>query len=128
VQVVEGNDFWSLINELIDDNSCFLHNRNILVEAYKSGNLYSLRVNETESMYGQKAVTDNIFCKNSFYLLPCLCVRDSENAVIIWTHKKARLNGFAKLLIQLLDIKVAKYPLEESIGFWNKLNIKTVNF
>lgn len=128
VQIVDGNDFWSLIDELIDDEDGFIHNKNTLVEAYRDGNLYGLRVNETDSMYERGAAGDKIFCKNSFYLLPCLCVKEGDNAIIIWTHKKARLNGFAKLLVQLLDIKVAKQPLKGSIGFWKKLNIKMIDF
>lgn len=124
VQIEEGNEFWNLIDELIDDESGFMFNRNILVEAYKNGNLFGLRVNETESMYKRGARSDDIFCKDSYYLLPCFCIKEGDKAIILWVHTKARLNGFAKLLIRLLDIKRTSYQLPESVGFWKKLNIK----
>jgi hypothetical protein len=67
---------------------------------------------------------DDIFCKNSWYLLPCLCVKESNKAIIIWTHTRARKMGFAKKLLQLLEIEYAINPITSSIDFWEKCNVK----
>jgi hypothetical protein len=120
---IDNKEFWCLFDELCDDNSGFVHNRNIILEAYKDGNLYGLRVCETDQMYERGARIDNIFCKNSWYLLPCFCIKENNKAIIIWTHTRARNMGFAKKLVTLLQIEYACNPLPNSIGFWNKCNI-----
>ena len=38
------NDFWILIDELIDDKSDFYYNREWILDAFMKGNLYGLRV------------------------------------------------------------------------------------
>ena len=123
---INSNEFWCLFSELCDDNSGFLHNKNTLLDAYKTGNLYGLTVNETDKMYKRGAIRDNIFCDNSRYLLPCFCIKEKNAAIIIWTHTRARQMGFAKKLIQLLQIKYAFNPLPDSIDFWDNCNIKSV--
>ena len=49
-QIDTGDDFWSIIDEITDDHSGFLNNRNTLIDAYKKGDLYGLYVNETDKM------------------------------------------------------------------------------
>jgi len=126
---IDREDFWCLIDELIDDRSGFLCNRTTILNAYTAGNLYGLRVVENESMRTRRASRDNIFCNDIFndtktcYLLPCFCIRESDTAIIIWTHTRARNMGFATQLVKLLDIKYADTPLPESMGFWQKCNI-----
>jgi hypothetical protein len=123
-QIVNGRDFWCLMDELYNDKSCFTHNKNTILEAYKDGNLFGLTVNETDKMYKRGAATDDIFCLNSFYLLPIFCVKEDNKAIIIWTHTRARKNGFAKKLVHLLNIKYAFNPLPNSLIFWEKCNIE----
>lgn len=127
LEKINSRDFWNIFDELSNDNSGFLHNKSIILEAYKNENLYGLRVNETDNMYKRGARMDNIFCKNSWYLLPCFCIKENNKAIIIWTHTRARRMGFAKLLIKLLDIKYAYNPLPDSMEFWKKCNIKFVD-
>ena len=122
---IDSDDFWCLFDELLNDNSCFVYNRNIILEAYKEQNLYGLIVNETNKMYETGGQMDNIFCHNSLYLLPCFCVKENNKAIIIWTHTRARKMGFAKKLVELLNIEYAYKPLSESIEFWKKCNVKT---
>uniref|UniRef100_A0A6C0LM89 Uncharacterized protein n=1 Tax=viral metagenome TaxID=1070528 RepID=A0A6C0LM89_9ZZZZ len=114
-QIEDGGDFWCLMEELWDDNSGFLHNRNVLVEAYKNGNLYGLYVSETDAMYERGARIDDIFCDKSWYLLPCFCIKEDNKAIIIWTHSRARKMGFAKKLAELLKIEVPADPLPGSV-------------
>jgi len=126
-KIIDGNEFWFLIDELQnDDDYYFINNRKIVVDAYKNGNLYSLRVTETTSMYNRNAREDNIFCKNSWYLLPCFCIKEDNKAITIWTHSRARRNGFAKKLLNLLHIEYSYNPYPNSIQFWEACNIKTI--
>lgn len=124
-KIIDGCNFWHLFDELCDDRSKFLCNRDAIVEAYKNGNLYGLQVTETDLMYKRRARMDTIFCKGSWYLLPCFCIKENDKAIIVWTHSRARNNGFAKKMIELLEINSVYNPLPESIGFWEKVNIKS---
>lgn len=80
IKIEENDDFWYLIDELWDDNSGFTCNRSTILEAFKKGNLYGLRVIETDSIYKRGASRDQIFCVDCFghlswYLLPCLYIK-----------------------------------------------------
>ena len=101
-QIDSSDEFWNLFDELRDDNSGFLHNRSTILDAYKNGDLYGLRVNETHKMFERGARIDDIFCKDSWYLLPCFCIKEDNKAIIIWTHSRARKRGFARKLVELL--------------------------
>ncbi len=67
---IDSDNFWYLYDEMLDDDCDFIHNRSIILESYKQGNLYGLSVNETDKMYERYARGDSIFCQDSFYLLP----------------------------------------------------------
>ena len=125
-KIDSGYEFWCLMDELYDDQSGFIHNKNTILEAYKNNNLYGLKVIETDNMFEREAMIDNIFCldSGSLYLLPCFCIKDDNKAIIIWTHSRARKMGFAKKLVNLLNIEYACHPLPESLDFWSKCNIK----
>jgi hypothetical protein len=127
VSISDGDDFWALLHELVDDASTFLQTRSSIAEAYKAGTLYSLRMNETDSMYKRGARTDEVFAKGTCYLLPCFCIAESDKAVIIWTHTRARRMGFAKQLVELLNITEASMPLPSSISFGNHVTSKLIN-
>jgi hypothetical protein len=122
-KIDSGDDFWCLFDEMCDDRSEFLYNRKMFLQAYKDGNLYGLRVDETDEMYKRRARMDKIFCEESWYLLPCFCIVDGRKAIIIWTHTRARKLGFGKKLVELLHIEFAWHPLSDSIGFWEKCNV-----
>ena len=126
VEKIDAGSFWCLIEEMIDDKSGFLHNRRTILEAYKHDNLYGLKVIETEDMYQRGASTDPIYCTNSFYLLPCFCIKEENKVIMIWTHTRARKMGFAKKLVEMLDVKYAHDVLPESIEFWKKCNVTVI--
>lgn len=131
LKIEAGGDFWDLIDELSDGKSDFFHNRGMLVEAFRDGNLYGLRVSETGAMF-RNGVRRNIeFVRSNtgytLYMLPCLCVRHMDKAIIIWTHSRARRQGFARKLVTLLDIKHADSPLPESLNFWKACGIETAS-
>lgn len=129
VPIESGNDFWCLIKALQDDNSYFMDNINTIVERYKEGNLFGLRVNETESMYKRGARKDDVFCRTmynelSWYLLPCFCTRIKQTAEICWVHTKIRRLGVGRTLVTLLKIEKAFHPLPNSLPFWKACNIE----
>ena len=132
IPIIYSGDFWDLFDELSNDHSKFMHNRGTILDAYKDGTLYGLRVNETLQMYNRGSSQDSIFCSSgrgySFHLLPCFCIKENDKAIIIWTHTRARKMGFGRKMVQLLQIKYAEYPLPESIGFWEKCNVELINF
>lgn len=118
--------FWCLIDELGDDNShC---NREALLQAYSAGILYGLELVESKYQQEREAgpnTRSSLFCAGAYplYLLPCLCVKQHDSAIIIWTHVRARNRGFAKKMVEQLNVKTAFQPLTTSIGFWEKCNI-----
>lgn len=126
IQLVHINqeDFWYLYDEICDEQSDVLYQRKMMLEAYKSSNLFGLRVGETFTNKASASKTDELFCRNSWRLLPCFCVRERNKAHYIWTHPRARNRGFARELIQLLGIEYVCNPVLSSIGFWEKMNIK----
>lgn len=124
INITEGHDFWCLLCELSNDESGFLCNKISIVEAYKDGNLYGLQVVETQLMYERRERENPIFCTDSFYLLPCFCIKERDEAVIIWTHTRARRRGFARKLVEELNIKTAYHPLPGSEHFWNACHIE----
>ena len=60
-------------------------------------------------LFKRGARADKIFIKESFYLLPCFCIQKINTAIIIWTHTRARRNGFAKKLVNLLNIQYVNH-------------------
>lgn len=127
--IESGNDFWCLIKALQDDNSSFVNNIDTIVERYKEGNLFGLRVEETDSMYQRGARTDDAFCRTmngglSWYLLPCFCTRIEYTAEMCWVHSKLRRLGLGTALVSLLKIEKAHNPLEGSLPFWEACKVK----
>jgi hypothetical protein len=126
-QIDTGDDFWALLTELCDDDSGFLHNKSTIVEAFKDGKLYGLSVCESQKMYERFARWDSVFCRETYYLLPCFCIKHDKTAIIIWTHTRARRMGFAKKLVELLHIEHAWNPLSDSLEFWTKCDVTPVD-
>lgn len=127
ITLIDSRKFVSLFWEMVDDESGFINNMRVLLEAYKSDNLYGLRVMETDKMYEMRVGMDPIFCKNSIHLLPCFCIKDNNECVIIWVHKRARNMGFGRKLIESLKIDKVSNILPESIGFWKKCGCEIMN-
>lgn len=131
--VIDAYDFWALYDEMIDDKSGFVHNRGIILKAFKENRMYGLRVQETDEMYKRRARSDRSFARNfmgelSWYLLPCFCVLDNSNQIdIIWTHSRARGNGFGSKMVKELEITSVSDILPESEEFWKKCGVKINN-
>lgn len=126
-QITQPCDFWSLMDELQDDQSGFWNNRNVLLDAFQKGLLWGLKVEPTDAMYGTGDMQDPIFahCKwgmESICLLPCLVVMDEvdrNKCVIVWTHTRAQRLGLATELLTELQVYSAEKPLEQAKPFWD---------
>lgn len=126
VRIDRSEDFWALFEELVDDASGFVANRITLLDAFKGGYLYGLVVTETADMHTNNVPpTDGLFCWSSNcsqqYLLPCLCVQMAKEAIVIWTHGRARRNGFARQFVCQLGIEYALSRLHGSQPFWEHI-------
>jgi len=127
-KVQESSDFWCLFDELVQDVSGFVHNRETLLDAYRDGRMFSLRVDETHDMYRMGSRDHPLFAREHFYghgnlswyMLPCFCIIDPADPAcpeIVWVHSRARLRGLARTLVDELNITKA-YILDDSLPFW----------
>lgn len=89
-----------------EDNTTDLHyfNRNQILEAWKEGRVYGLRVQETVDMAQRNAATDLVFLRNADgwpfhsdwmpcndYILPCFCLLDENGELLIlWCAERVR--------------------------------------
>jgi len=138
------SEFWELMDELVDDKSSLYYNRDAFLRAFIDGDLYGLKMHETDEMYtcrmsGESVRDDCIFCQDykkheSNYLVVCLCVCNKKQhgtLEYIWTHSRVRKRGLATILVNYLQPDIISKPLDEALGFWNKLGYKydtTENF
>ena len=132
-KIESPKNFWALYEELEDDKSGFIHNRDTLLAGFKQDdyNLWGLEIEETDSMFNRGANEDSIFCKNynrSLYLVPCLCITNKMGEiVIIWTHTRIRRMGFGRKMVnelsEFIDNLKPNRPLPESISFWKALGL-----
>lgn len=143
--------FWHLFDELVDDigedDGSFLHNRETLLTAFIENRMFCLKMNETEFMLRNGAVTNGIFAGNkpivlvssttqkyiemgsdySLYMLPCFCIlvdqkQESDNKVdILWVHSRARRYGFGSKFVNDLNVTRTSRQLDDSKEFWTKV-------
>ncbi len=131
-KVDNGQHLWILYDELMDDfnfstGEGFFANRDIIADRFKDETLYTCFVDETKEMFNSSN-RDPIFCKNSFYMLPCICtIKDGDTCELLWVHPRARNRGIGRAMIKQLNIKKAANVLSDSKHFWDKLNIEIIN-
>ena len=124
--VTSSGDFWALIHDVFDDTdpngTGFGHNRDTLLDAFRSGMLYSLRVEETQGMHDNGAGVDQLFATTG-YLLPCLCIPEAGNRIveIIWVHPRARRMGLASTLVRLMGLTGVGTIMPDSLPFWKAI-------
>ncbi len=116
-QITDSFDFWCLYDEMDTAKSEYLKNRECILRAFKNGNLYGLRINETDLMYKKGVRDDPKFARQSngelsMYLLPCFCVKglsteeNTDNiAELLWAHTRVWHLKLCEKLLDLLGIK-----------------------
>lgn len=126
-----GECFFQIYDTLLKHNSGFVHNRASLLEAWKCGELYTLRIKETDALFNDPPLRTQlaIFAypenpKSSNLNLPIFCWRGAGDAcIMLWTAPHIRKLGLAKELISILGIVRACNVLPESRSFWEHLAI-----
>ena len=51
-------------------------------------------------MKKRKAYKDNIFCKYTYYLLPCFCIKKNHTIVNIWVHPRIKRHNFGSVIVE----------------------------
>lgn len=117
IEIESGKDFWSLLDEMGQDEKKLLEYRDFIVEAFREGCLFGLCVdNEKKEVYAKGTETEN--------LLPCLCVVAENECMLLWVHTRIRRRGFGTALIQKLAITKVSPILPESLPFWKSLSLQ----
>jgi GNAT superfamily N-acetyltransferase len=129
--VISSGDFFSLMDELADDESDFLRDRNMLLDAFVDRNLYSLHVTETPAMHSRFAGADEVFCcpttATTLYMLPCFCIVEKGLLFFVWTHSRARRRGFGRLLVALTEATEVYRPTPDDAAFWRACGVPLKN-
>ena len=107
----------ALFNELEDDKSGYARVKSGLLEAWKHNHLY-----------GIISLDDKTRCNKYLdNLLPCFCIIDGTTLISIWTHHRIRGSGFAKLLIQGLNLTKIYNPYHHYPDLWTHLGLTEIN-
>jgi hypothetical protein len=105
LKITQHDDFWCLIDELDNDNSGFIPNRKVVLDAYIKGNLYGLEITDANRSYVMGATNNKWLCTGSVCLLPCFFITENDEVVVIWIHSRARGIGLSKKIIQLQTLE-----------------------
>lgn len=117
IQIESGKDFWSLMDEMLEDEKRFILYRDFIVEAFREGCLFSLCANdEKKDSYAKNSETEN--------LLPCFCIVAENTCMLLWVHKRIRRKGYGTVLIQKLGITKVSPILPDSMPFWKSLSLQ----
>ncbi len=108
----------------------FVCNRKSLLDAYTSGRLYTIFVEETQELFddheGRWLLSRALGCSPSWLLLPAFCVVEAVEAkscAMIWVRSDLRHMGLGRLMVKELGISSAHGKLPESRAFWSSLGI-----
>jgi hypothetical protein len=121
--IYDGKDFFTLITE-IEADSYEIQNKDILANAFRDGILYGFEVEESDSMFERKAYDDDIFCKNSHYLLPIICVKQKGIIILLWVHHRVKKLKIQKEIMTIIlqdDQNIESFPPPKKRGFWKRL-------
>ena len=123
IQITKGTDFWAILQDMGEQDDPYLFNCNLLVEAYRDGNMYGLTFNADDyehSLQEQPLTDKDCFCTNSTYLFSAMCIKEDNIAIALWIHPKIRRLGIATAFIELLHITGAHKPLRNTETFWRR--------
>lgn len=130
-KIGDSVDFWTLFDEMSATeqvNNPVISNRVCLLDAFKEGILFSLKIEETDEMYRRGAKEDDIFARDrygtpSFYLLPCIIVVRNYCVEWLWVHPRIRNQGFGRILVHLSKAESINKAIPGSESFWIKLGM-----
>lgn len=106
VKLCGSTDFWGIMDLLVKElvanggERGFYHNREILLEAFKSNRLFVLDVLESDDVFQQRGLVRLHVIPQTMYTLNSFCVLDDERRIeIIWTDPRYRRMGFAAAFV-----------------------------
>lgn len=124
VQVAQG----------IEEPKGFWHNRGIIIEAYKEGNLYVQHFTENDANWCNtklwaKLKESPLVMAYTNRAIPSFCVVDEEGQIdLIWTEASIRHLGIARTFVQYFDTHKVRLVLPESQGFWEKCGVRIKSY
>lgn len=131
-KVSEARHFWWLMDWLKHENSGFYHNRDMLLDYYKRGCLYTFWVYSNDMSAELHALCNPPgVLRSTSCLLPIVCVFENNACQIMWVATSFRRMGLATTMILKLcrelgintdDITTSEQL--ESKEFWDSVGIK----
>lgn len=138
VRVATTEDFWAIMDFLKDeldnapDEKGFYNNRIPLLEAFQRGEMYVQYVNKVSLTREMRRNMAGYAGRRPYAYITVsgFCCWDGNAISFIWTHKNMRNLHIATRFVKHFNPKSVADVLQESIKFWEKLNIKidTVHF
>lgn len=103
----------------------FYHNRVNILDAFKQNRLYVIDMAGTGKS-GERLRQWLLDKYDSQYYVPAFCVLSIDQKAVeyVWVHEPLRGFGLGRLFVEELKPRRANDVLEQSIGFWNKMNIE----
>lgn len=128
VPVSTGEHFLAIIGELQDDESKFLCNLPIILDAFKNNKMFTLQAIETDQMYKDQVCCNPIFIQSyrPMYNYPAFLIvsdNDVTRVDIIWVHTRARRQKIGSTMCKLANITSKYCPLPDSLPFWESVGI-----
>ncbi len=102
----------------------FYNNLGPLVEAYATGDLYTLTAELMTNSQLERTRGDPFFIEGPhtpMRTLPCFIAvsdRDPTVCTYIWVHPRAQRMGLGTTMVNALEIRSAEEVLPESVPFW----------
>ena len=106
-----AKDFWPLYHELMMADAALQDNCYLLLYEFTRGGLYGLYLPMNDNLWSEEERNNPLFCQDTWYLLPCMCILSSHGAVHYrWEHPRAASHKLVEQMITQLGDKVI-YPV-----------------
>ena len=120
--------FWALWDEMVEDGSGFIHNRECLLKAFKADRMRAMEVHETDAMFRDKMCSKHpgFMQDTAWYRLPAFCCTSKNGGIdIIWVHTRCRGAGLGRRIVTQAGATEhgVSNVLPESLGFWAKCGV-----
>lgn len=125
-RVRNGHDFWWIMEWIQHDESRFYCNRYFIVDAFKNGHLHLLNAyhGSKDDELHRKLNPPGV-SRSTGYRIPALCIVDDDAVCqLIWVASPFRRQGLGTTLVDLLNVCSTSSQLEESRGFWEKVDLE----
>ena len=127
IRIQDSQTFFNLLDNMLMAKCEFSRHREILLDAYVSGDLYTIVVVETDKLFREYETRHKLAsalgtCPSNL-TLPAFCLAKEGRCELIWTQEPLRCQGFASMFIKELKITSTNQQLNGSVNFWRSRNI-----